>query len=54
MFVVDLRKNKNIRIYFKTGRSTKRFVFFEFIYFTYLTTPPLGQDRTQGQFFSGV
>ena len=30
---VCCRSKERIRIYFKIGRSTKRFVFFEFIYF---------------------
>ena len=27
---------------------------FIYIYLSYLPTPPLGQDMTQGQFLSGV
>ena len=39
-------------VYFQPEPTGQR-VSSEFIY-RYLPTPPLGQDMTQGQFFSGV
>ena len=34
--------------------STANFLFFFLINLSYLPTPPLGQDMTQGQFLNGV